>query len=167
MGSLDGVYATAAKWRDGLEVVSVLYDPKEIEYQTLVNEAKKFKCTSRVFTYSEEQLKVAKEIVGSKAVMASDKQRPRFASKSDQKYYLFHSPLRSLPMCDYQMTKVNSALGLRQPVESLLSPRQIVLANKILRKARTDQSALEGLESPIDGNKLGEYTVKLEKALAK
>lgn len=167
MGSLDGVYATAAKWRDGLEVVSVLYDPKEIEYQTLVNEAKKFKCTSRVFTYSEQQLKVAKEIVGSKAVMASDSQRPRFAKKSDQKYYLFHSPLRSLPMCDYQMTKVNSALGLRQPIQSLLSPRQIVLANQIMRKSRSDKSALAGLESPIDGNKLGEYTAELAEALKK
>lgn len=167
MGSLDGVYATAAKWRDELEVVSVLYDPKEISYQTLLNEAKKFKCTDKVFTHTKQQLKIAKKLVGDKAAMVSDSQKSRFAKKSDQKYYLSNSPLRSLPMCDYQVTKVNAALGLKQPIDALLSPRQKVLAVAITQKLESDQKALDGLVTPIDGNKLGQYAAKLEKALAK
>lgn len=167
MGSLDGVYATAAKWRDGLEVVSVLYDPKEINYQTLLNDAKKFKCTDKVFTYTKQQLKVAKKLVGNRAVMVSDSQKPRYAKKSDQKYYLANSPLRSLPMCDYQVTKVNAALGLKKPIDALLSPRQKVLADQITQKLKSNQKALDGLITPIDGNKLGEYAAKLEEALAK
>jgi len=155
LGSLDGVYATAAKWRDGLEVVSVLYDPMEIGYQTLLKNAKRFKCTDKVFAHSKQQLNVAKRLVGDKAVMVSDSQESRFAKKSDQKYYLANSPLRSLPMCDYQITKINAAIGMKKPFQEFLSPRQ------------SNQKALEGLVTPIDDNKLGQYAAKLEEALAK
>lgn len=167
MGSLDGVYATAAKWRDGLEVVSVFYDPQEIKYQTLLDEAKKFKCTDKVFAHTKQQFNAAKKFVGDRAVMVSDSQKPRFAKKSDQKYYLANSPLRSLPMCDYQITKINAALGLKKPIDALLSPRQKLLVTEIEEKLKLDQKALDGLITPIDGNKLGQYTAKLKKALAK
>lgn len=167
MGSLDGVYATTAAWRDGLEVVSVLFDPKEIEYTTLVKEAKKFKCTDKVFAHSNQHLRIAKTLVGNKAVLADESQKPRFAKLSDQKYYLANSPLKSLPMCDYQITKINAAMGLKQRFDSVLSPRQIELAQKILEKTKSNPSALDKFISPIDDNKLGAYTAKLEKALAK
>ena len=167
MGSLDGVYATTAAWRDGREIVSLLFDPEEIDYKTLVKEAKNFKCTDKVFTHSQEHLKVANEIVGSRAVMATDEQRARFAKDSDQKYYLANSPLRTLPMCGYQITKVNAAIGRNERFDTLLSPRQITLAKQILAKQKTDKGALSGLNPPVEDDKLGAYTAKLEKALAK
>lgn len=167
MGSIEGVYATSAKWRGGFEVVSLLYDPEELDYSSLVEKAKQFKCTAKVFTYTEAQLETATELVGDKAVMAEDSQSPRFASDSDQKYYLANSPLRSLPMCDYQITKVNAALGMRQPYASLLSPRQRKLAAEILETVKSDQNALAGYVTPIDANKLGAYAEKLEEALGK
>lgn len=166
MGSVDGVYATTAAWRDGLEVVSLLYDPDEVEYATLVEKAKGFKCTSRVFAHSQSQLAVAKRLVGEKAVMAKDSQRPRYAKTSDQKYYLANSALRSLPMSGFQMMKLNSALGLKQPYESLLSPRQKELLQKIAGKLRTDRNALAKFVSPANDNELGPYAAKLEKALS-
>ena len=167
MGSLDGVYATSAAWRDGHEVVSLLFDPQEIEYQTLVEKAKQFKCTSKVFAYSAEQLKVAKKLVGDNAVLADKSQNPRMAKGSDQKYYLANSPLRSLPMCGYQMTKLNAALRLDLPVKPLLSPRQVETVTKITEKLKTDPNALHDFVSPIDDNQLGAYAAKLETVLAK
>jgi len=164
LGSLDGVYATNAAWRGGHEVVTLLYDPDEIKYETLVEKAKQFKCTSQVFTYSNEQLEIAKRLVGSKAIMANDSQRPRSASKSDQLYHLSKSPLRSLPMCRYQMMKINAAISTRKLDDSLLSPRQVKLANAILDKSNAN--AISGLVSPSGDNDLGEYTAKLKKALA-
>ena len=70
-------------------------------------------------------------------------------------------------MCDYQITKVNAAIGMRQPFDSWLSPRQKVLAKEILDKVRSDKNALRGLVTPVDANKLGAYAEKLEEALAK
>lgn len=165
MGSIDGVYATTAAWRDGLEVVSLLFDPQEVTYETIVKKAKQFKCTSRVFAHSEEQLVVAKNVIGDKAVMAEDSQKPRFAKSSDQKYYLAHTPLRSLPLCGYQMTKLNSAIGLKQQFESLLSPRQKDIAAKIAEKLKQDPKSLQQFVSPVDDNKLGAYAAKLNEAL--
>ncbi len=166
MGSIDGVYATTSAWRDGLEVVNVLFDPQEVKYETLLNKARQFKCASKVFAHTKSQLNTAKEIVGSKAVMASDSQNPRLAKSSDQKYYLANSPLRILPMCDLQVTKINAAIGLRQPFESLLSPRQSELLKKILAKQNADKGSLRSFTTPIDDNQLGAYAAKLADALA-
>jgi hypothetical protein len=166
LGSIDGVYATTAAWRDGLEVVSLLFDPNEVSYKTLVEKAKGFKCTSRVFAHTEEHLKIAKELVGDKAVMADKSQKPRFAKDSDQKYYLANSPWRLIPMCGYQMTKINSAIHMKQPIEPLLSPRQKETVDRVIQKLKTNKSELDGLFSPIDDNKLGAYAAKLEEVLA-
>lgn len=165
MGSIDGVYASAAAWRGGHEVVSLLFDPQEVEYRTLVEKARQFKCTSQVYAYSKEQLATAKEIVGSKAVMADDSQRPRFAKGSDQKYHLANSPLRALPMNSFQMMKMNSAIARKEAYGSLLSPRQKELINKMAAKLQSDRNALDGFVAPADDNELGAYTAKLEKAL--
>jgi hypothetical protein len=165
LGSIDGVYATTAAWRDGLEVVSLKFNPEEVAYETLVEKANQFKCTSRVFAHSERHLEVARKIVGNKAVMADESQKPRFAKSSDQKYYLANSPLRSLPLCSYQMTKLNSAIGSKQPFTSLLSPRQKALVAKIAAKLKDDPKALQKLVSPADDNKLGAYAAKLEEVL--
>ena len=166
MGSIDGVYATTSAWRDNLEVVSLLYDPQEVDYGSLVEKARQFKCATKVFAHSDEQLAVAKKLVGDKAVMADDSQKPRLAKGSDQKYYLANSPLRSLPMCGYQMTKLNAALGTKQPIESLLSPRQTKTLEKILQKTKSDKDALREFVSPVNDNKLGAYAAKLAEALA-
>ena len=69
-------------------------------------------------------------------------------------------------MNSYQMTKVNSALGLKQPFASVLSPRQKELIVKIGSKLKADRNSLSEFVSPTDDNKLGAYAAKLEKALS-
>ena len=166
MGSIDGVYATTSAWRAGLEVVNVLFDPQEVQYETLLNKAKQFKCATKVFAHTSSQLSTAKELVGNKAVMVSDSQNPRLAKSSDQKYYLANSPLRILPMCDLQVTKINAAVGLKQPYEKFLSPRQSELLKKILAKQKADKGSLKSFTTPIDDNQLGAYAAKLAEVLA-
>ena len=169
MGSLDGVYATSAAHRGGREVVSLLYDPSEISYETLVEKAKTFKCTSHVYAHSKEQLAIAKKIVGDKAEMADRSQHARDASAADQLYHLAHSPLRSLPMSAYQRMKINAAIGLNDFAshKSVLSPRQIELARLILKKVKPGERSFGNFVAPTNSNELGAYTAKLEAALAK
>lgn len=165
LGSIDGVYATFAGWRDGLEVVGVRFDPKEVEYSKLVREAKRFECASKVFAHSKQQLAIAKSIVGAAAVMASDDQKPRMAKQSDQKYYLANSPLKALPMCEFQTTKLNAALRSRSDFQTWLSPRQKTLVQKIVKRLKGDINSLDGFVTPINDNALGAYAAKLEGAL--
>lgn len=165
LGSIDGVYATFAGWRDGLEVVAVRYHPKEVEYSKLVREAKRFECASKVFAHTKQQLATAKSIVGAAAVMASDDQKPRMAKESDQKYYLASSPLKSLPMCEFQITKLNAALRNRADIKPWLSPRQWALVQEIARTVKSNAQALDGFITPINDNALGAYAAKLDAAL--
>ena len=169
MGSIDGVYATSAAWRGGHEVVRLLFDPDEISYRSLVEKAKKFRCTATVYAHSAEHLKIAKEIVGSKAEMADRSQRARPASAGDQLYHLAHSPLKAVPMCAYQRMKVNAAIGLKDfsSIKSTLSPRQIELARLILANVKPGQRSFENFVTPTNSNDLGAYTAKLRTALAK
>ena len=124
LGSVDGVYATRAAWRDGLEVVEVKYDPQLVNYRNLVETAQSMECASRVFAHSPQQLETARQVVGELAVAATQRQQPRVAKDSDQKYYLRNSRLKNLPLTDFQATKINAALKNNQPVEKWLSDRQ-------------------------------------------
>ena len=70
LGSLAGVYSTRSAWRDGLEVVTLQFNPAEIEYEKLVAAAQSFECASRIFAHNQRQLEIAKQQAGDRAVAA-------------------------------------------------------------------------------------------------
>lgn len=165
LGAIDGVYSTRSAWRDGLEVVVLRYHPKEVAYKDLVEKALEFECASKIFAHSKEQLETAKSLAGSRAVFAKDAEAVRLASASDQRYYLAHSPLKYLPLCEFQKTKVNSSLRRQDDVTRHLSPRQLELAKKVIAKSKTDPTGFRQLKVPQNPNKMGEYLVELNHKL--
>jgi len=126
LGALDGVVATRAGSLEGLETVDLSFDPALISYSELVRKASGLRCASRVFARSGEQLREAGRVVGERAVRSDEPARD--AAASDQKYYLQHSPLQSLPLTPLQATRVNAALAAGEDPAQWLSPRQRTLA---------------------------------------
>lgn len=166
IGSIDGVIATRSGWLSGLEVVTVVYQPSVVDYSTLVTTAKSFECASRVFAHDEEQMKIAKKLVGALAVPFPSNEKTRDAKASDQKYYLASTPLIVLPLTECQATKLNAAVKSKEDVDALLSPRQKELAAKLIEQKRRDPKAFAGWSYPVNPDKLAEYQQKLVEALA-
>ena len=168
LGSIDGVMSTTSGWAGGLEVVQLSYDPKLVDYATLVSTAQSFQCASKVFAHTDAQLQTAKKLVGSRAV-----KYPGGATKaklSDQKYQLRTSKgYRSLPLTKHQSTKVNSLVRSPQRSElvKLLSPRQKALLGKIAEEMKSGNgAAIDQLVFPEDDAKLASYQAKLLSRLA-
>lgn len=161
LGSINGVSSTRSGWVDSLEVVTLKYDPRRVDYAKLVDTAQSFDCASKVFTHSPSQLEIAKKRVGKDAIELKDDSVVRDAKASDQKYYLLQTPLRHLPLSETQATKINSALKTRQPVEPWLSPRQAQLLRRILASTKRDKNSLNSFQYPGKVSELGEYSTKL------
>ena len=161
LGLIDGVNSTRSGWVDSLEVVTVKYDPDRVEYAKLVEAAQSLECASKVFAHTPSQLDAAKQRVGKDAVMLNDDLLVKGAKASDQKYYLIQTPLRHLPLTETQATKINAALKSGQPVESWLSPRQLMLYRRIMTVVRKDKDALENFQFPAKLTGLAKYSTTL------
>jgi hypothetical protein len=132
LGALDGVFTTQAGWANGKEIVDIRYDPKTIALATLIKTAKTLKCASAVFVHTAADLIAAKKLVSDASLLKGE---PTKAKESDRKFALGRHALRSLPMTSMQATKVNAALRLGKPYKSLLSPRQLALAERIAKSS--------------------------------
>jgi len=168
LGSIDGVMSTVSGWAGGLEVVQLKYDPKLVEYSTLVEAAQSFKCATKVFAHTDSQLNTAKALVGTRAVKFPGGSTK--AKLSDQKYQLRTSKgVRSLPLTKYQSTKVNSLVRSPQRAEylKLLSPRQRVLLGHIAEEFKSGNGdAIDRFVFPEDDSKLASYQAKLVGSLS-
>lgn len=100
LGSNDGVLNTEAGFMKGREVVKVTYNPEIVSDQTLTSFAKQNKMSP------------------------ISKDKSYRASNKDEDYYLQHSNYKYIPLSPLQRTKINSALGNRQPATQYLSPKQ-------------------------------------------
>lgn len=166
LGSIDGVLSTRSGWQSGLEVVTVYYDPKTVDYRELVQTAQSFSCASKVFAHDKTQLKIATELVGDRATPLPQNQPTRDAKASDQKYYLAHTPLIHLPLTEVQATKLNAAVKSRDSsYEKLLSPSQRQLLGSIVAVKKTNPNALTGMSFPRSPGKLPQYETQLKQRL--
>lgn len=166
LGSIDGVLSTRSGWQSGLEVVTVHYDPKIVDYRQLVKTAQSFSCASKVFAHDRNQLKIATELAGDRATMLPKNQPTRDAKASDQKYYLAHTPLIHLPLTEVQATKLNAAVKAKNSgFAKLLSPNQRSLLQSILTVKQSDPDALAGMVFPRAPGQLPNYEVKLMERL--
>jgi len=101
LGALDGVVEAEPGFMDGHEVVKVKYDETKISKKELTAYANKASCSP-----------------------ISEDNSYRIAKK-DEQFYLKQTNYRYLPLTELQKTKINSALGNRQPAEKYLSPKQL------------------------------------------
>lgn len=168
LGGLEGVKHTQAAWLHGKEVVEVVYDPQIVTYQKLLQTARQLKCASTVFARTKQQLTIAKPIVGDAAEFTTDASRP--AKESDQHFYLRRTILNYLPLTPMQATKINSALLRKKNIDSLLSPRQTQLLQKLKtlqtstkpKNERGTNRKLANLKRPTSVNELAAYEQKLK-----
>lgn len=164
MGRIEGVVTALAGWNSRLEVVDVTYDPEVVDYAALVEAAQSMRCTSAVFAHDEEQLAVARELVGDRARELEDPSRVIANSESDQFYQLRRTPMIHLPLTLSQATRLNADAS--EP-ESVLSPRQLELLARITAAKLTgDAEALSEMVFPADAAELGPYAASLEAVLA-
>lgn len=163
LGGLAGVKSTRAGFLEGREVVEVRYDPRALEFQSLVREAKKLGCLEAVYVDDEKRLGLAKNGVGERAGRLVEDVED--APASDQLYHLGRSPLRFLPLTAFQAMRVNSALESGRDVHGLLSPRQVGLLARVKAKLALEGRAFEGMTRPTRREDLASYAIELEKRL--
>jgi len=118
IAQLKGVIATEAGFMHGREVVKVKYDKSKTDIDRLATKAGQVKCADQVFTDVNAKGKFSYKKTG------------KYRKDIQDKYYLLHSPLKAIPMTNYQKAKVNSALGSGMDAMMFLSPRQLYLLEK-------------------------------------
>jgi len=99
LGNVDGVIKTAPGFMNGREVVTVVYDKKEISESKLDKYAKKASC--------------------------SPVKEAKFTLDKDPQYYLKKSKYKHLPLSPMQRTKINSAIANDGNPKDYLSPTQL------------------------------------------
>jgi len=124
-----GVRSTEAGFMHGKEVVKVEYDKKITSAEKISAKARKAKCADQVFTDISIDTKLPTRKTG------------KYRKDGQDKYYLQNSKYRSVPMTEFQKSKVNSALGSGMNPSDFLSPRQIkILEYKSTKSNHVDKS---------------------------
>lgn len=165
LGSIEGVLGTRAGWYGGQEVVELRYDPETVALKSLIKEAKKFHCASKVYVPDQAGLAIARKEVGGLAEI--QRGAVRDAKASDQKFALNRSVYKYLPLTPCQATKVNAALRLSKDVQPCLSPRQQKLLTRIKACLKDKSDSLKGFKRPKQFKDLTEYQEKLLLKLSK
>ncbi len=163
MGSVPGVVSTRAAWHEKLEVVEVSYLPSRLDFGDLVEHAKANSCTTRVFTTTDAQMKIARDKVGDAAVAMVGEVRE--SKETDQLYYLKRSHLTHLPLSPLQGRRVNGALGTKRDAGVWLSPRQQELAKLIQKRLEADADWVPGIVRPTELGEMASYEERLRARL--
>ncbi len=121
---------TRQGWIGGVEVVEVWYDPQTLPFPNLLAVAEKQDCARGVWSRSEKQQAVAKAKVGERAQLFSGEIR----LDAEQKYYLWKSPLKDLPLSEAQACRVNA--NLKGDWQRYLSPWQRAQAKELIQAAK-------------------------------
>lgn len=147
-------------------MVHVTYDPAIIDYSRLLTSAQRMRCASAVYTYDDDQLKIAEQAGVSNVIEWKPSLETRQVRKSEQKYHLRNTALAYLPLNELQAVKLNVLAGSRfgggqSKAAKLLSPRQIDLMGRISKAISADRSSLSGLSFPEDQRNLVAYNESL------
>lgn len=143
--------------------MSVTYRPEVVSFRELCETASKHACATKVWTTTDEQLAIAREIVGDDAKRLDEP--IRVAKDSDQIYYLAGSTYAKLPLTPLQARRVNGALYTKTDPNRWLSPRQLELHARVEKRLEHDPEAFDGLTRPSSIDGLAEYAAQLEARL--
>ncbi len=133
-GQLDGVVSTRAGFMHGREVVAVEFNPEVVSLESLIEKGKAARCADQVFVNDAAQKSKAAKAIDQSHIKNSSTFRP----DSEPKYYLSKTHYRYVPMTELQAARANALLGQGKSPESVLSVRQVRLADYI-RRHRNEQ----------------------------
>jgi hypothetical protein len=144
--------------------VEIEFDPTVLGYKTLVGKAMDFACADKVFARSDDQRKVAKDLVGNKTVRSD----VAIDANTTQQYHLSRYPeYYYLPLTALQATRVNSAIAYRESPDVLLTPGQLTLLKQGREALVKNSRVFAGLSPDRSLAGLPRYSAELEKRLAK
>ena len=122
LGRIPGLLSSRTGVLGGREVVEVVYDPGEVDYRQLLEEARGRGCADHVYAHDAEQLETAQRIFGN--AVTRTRTLAESAAERDQKYNLRRSRFRKLELTPRQAMRVNAALASAENPLRWLSPRQ-------------------------------------------
>lgn len=124
--SLDGIVGTKAGFMNGSEVVEISYNPQKVSLEQIIRYGKQNKNADILFSDINKN---------NNFKMAIPIRNPgSFKLDPENKYYIYKSEYKYLPMTRIQALKINSGLANGQNVEQFLSPRQLETLKKIRNK---------------------------------
>ena len=123
LGALEGIADARPAFLEGLEVVDVRYDPRRLPLTKLIEAAKGANVADRVWVSNDEELVLARKVLGVPATKIADV--PRAAPDSDDLRALKASRWAKHPLPRALAVQANArfAAGEGPPLD-LLSPRQ-------------------------------------------
>jgi hypothetical protein len=133
-GQLPGVIATEPGFMDGREVVQVTYDPKVVSFEQVVHTGQRAQCADRIYVHDDQQAEAAQQLIEAGKIRKKSSFRP----DGEPKYYLSKTPYRAVPMTALQATRANALIGQGKSPASVLSPRQMAIAQQLM--LRTDSN---------------------------
>ncbi len=119
-GKIHGVLSTRPGFKNGSEVVQVVFDPSVINYEQLVKTAKESRCAERVYAHDDRQNRIAQAMFDGTTFRTDPDVRP----DSEPKYYMSHTPWKYVPLTPLQSARINSAIRDGQDPHIWVSPRQ-------------------------------------------
>ena len=124
IAEIPGVLTTDAGFMNGAEVVKIKYDPNVVSLDKLAKTAHKQNCASAVFT----DVKKEQELIENKTRLAT-RGTGKYRDDKENKYFLYKSKYRTIPMTHLQATRVNNRIANKLNPEKLLSPNQLAILN--------------------------------------
>ena len=125
LGQIPGLLGSRVGFLDGHEVVEIEYDPNELPYATLLQEAHTRGCADSVFvqdTQNTKEEQIARNIFGKQVQLSQSSFR--LAPQIDQKHTLQYTDLKSVELTPRQALQSNAMIAAGTSPQALLSPRQ-------------------------------------------
>ncbi len=164
LGNLDGVLATRSGMMEFDEVVEVIYDPAQLDFEQLVGSARQLDCASAVYAHTAADLVRARELVGDAALPAPD--RAGLVEEKQVKYALKRTSMARLPITPLQQTRINADIRLEANPRLRLSPRQVEMLKAIDQLLKQNSTALDDFSPPDKLSLLADYQSRLLARLA-
>lgn len=137
LASIKGVIATEAGFMDGHEVVKIRYNAKDISAKKIAQKASGVNCADGAY--------IPKGADSFSFKNGRAKHFSAYRKDKQNKYYLFNSVYKSVPMLRIQELKVNRALAIGDNPEAYLSPRQLdLLASTMPQKKSKLKNRIAG-----------------------
>jgi hypothetical protein len=128
LAGIEGVIGTEAGFMHGHEVVKIVFDKSRTTLDQISQQAKKVQCADQVY--------------GSVTQGKVNNAPSKYKRDDEDKYYLYKSKYKAIPMTTLQKSRVNRALATGDNVEALLSPRQLAIL-KDFNLAKLDRRSVD------------------------
>ncbi|MGB4958196.1 MAG: VPGUxxT family thioredoxin-like (seleno)protein, type 2 [Saprospiraceae bacterium] len=115
IAAIDGVIGTEAGYMHGKEVVKIKFRDDQNTLDNIFEKSQKVKCGDEIYASVQSNTTTKIKPIG------------KYRKDAEDKYYLLHSPYKSIPMTELQKTKVNRAIAIGADADIYLSPRQLAI----------------------------------------